>query len=154
MTVLQKNFHRLTRKAVYQFKLHKFLSFNQHASQNLGWTVLFHRKWCLLFSQGVYNIELTRITTFVPLVCVRGRARCQYFCRPIPKTILTLLSSYLLVRLAVRSTLQGCSRSIVGTEGSNAAGGLAVCLLCLCYAGTGLCDGPITRSGECAECVS
>jgi hypothetical protein len=49
---------------------------NQSVSINLGWIRLFIGNWCLLYSQGVYNYELTNITSSVSLaLCVGARAR-------------------------------------------------------------------------------
>jgi hypothetical protein len=39
-----------------------------------------------------------------------------------------------------------CGRSLAGTAGSNAAGGMVVS--CVLLSGRGLCDGPIFRPGE------
>ena len=49
----------------------------------------------------------------------------------------------------VRSEASVCGHSIAEIAGSNFAGGLEVCLLCLLVLwGSGLCDGPIARPGE------
>jgi hypothetical protein len=62
--------------------------------------------------------------------------------------------SRLTIPVAARSKVWVCGRSPAGIVGSNAAGGLDVCLLCECcvLSGRGLCDGPITRPEESTEC--
>jgi hypothetical protein len=50
--------------------------------------------------------------------------------------------------VAARSKVWVCARSLVGIAGSNPAGGMDVCLMCVVYcvlSGRGLYDGPITR---------
>ena len=51
------------------------------------------------------------------------------------------------IPVAERSKAWVCSRSPAGIAGSNPAGGMDVCLLCV-LSGRGLCDGLITRPEE------
>jgi len=51
------------------------------------------------------------------------------------------------VPVAARSKAWVCGRSLAGIVGSNPAGSMDICLLCV-LSGRGLCDGPITRPEE------
>jgi hypothetical protein len=52
------------------------------------------------------------------------------------------------ISVTLRSEAYNCDSSIAEIEGSNPTEGMDVCLFCLCFVGRGLCDGPITLSGE------
>ena len=52
------------------------------------------------------------------------------------------------ISVTLRSEAYNCDCSIAEIEGSNPTEGMDVCLFYLCCVGRGLCDGPITLSGE------
>ena len=56
--------------------------------------------------------------------------------------------TYKPIPVAAKSNGWGCGHSLVGNVGSNPAGGMGICLLCV-LSGKSLCDELITRLEDC-----